>query len=317
MSPGTAGSISHTGARLRVLAAALTFSIGGAGIKACQLTSWQVASFRSGIAALTLLLLLPEARRGWRARAALVGLAYAATVTLFVLANKLTTSANTIFLQSTAPLYILLLSPWLLRERIRAHDLGVMAVVASGMGLLFVGSEHPYATAPDPVHGNILATLSGLCWALTLMGLRWMGRRQHAAPPSSGEDPTTAPLPAPAAPGSAVPAVVMGNLIAFFLGLFFALPVQAARPLDWAIVTGLGTIQIGVAYVFLTGGMRHVLAFEASMLLLLEPVLNPVWSWLIHGERPRSWSLVGGAIILGGTLLKTWLDSRRNGVERS
>ena len=92
---------------------------------------------------------------------------------------------------------------------------------------------------------------------------------------------------------------------------------QAARPLDWAIVTGLGTIQIGVAYVFLTGGMRHVRAFEASMLLLLEPVLNPVWSWLIHGERPRSWSLVGGAIILGGTLLKTWLDSRRNGVERS
>ena len=299
MSPGTAGSISHTGARLRVLAAALTFSIGGAGIKACQLTSWQVASFRSGIAALTLLLLLPEARRGWSARSALVGLAYAATVTLFVLANKLTTSANTIFLQSTAPLYILLLSPWLLRERIRPHDLGVMAVVASGMGLLFVGSEHPYATAPDPVHGNILATLSGLCWALTLMGLRWMGRSQHAAP------------------GSAVPAVVMGNLIAFFLGLFFALPVQAARPLDWAIVTGLGTIQIGVAYVFLTGGMRHVRAFEASMLLLLEPVLNPVWSWLIHGERPRSWSLVGGAIILGGTLLKTWLDSRRNGVERS
>jgi len=108
MSPGTAGSISHTGARLRVLAAALTFSIGGAGIKACQLTSWQVAGFRSGIAALTLLLLLPEARRDWSARSALVGLAYAATVTLFVLANKLTTSANTIFLQSTAPLYILL-----------------------------------------------------------------------------------------------------------------------------------------------------------------------------------------------------------------
>jgi len=115
-----------------VLAAALTFSIGGAGIKACQLTSWQVTSFRSGIAALTLLLLLPEARKRWNARAALVGVAYAATVTLFVLANKLTTSANTIFLQSTAPLYILLLSPWLLRERIHARDVLVMAVVALG-----------------------------------------------------------------------------------------------------------------------------------------------------------------------------------------
>lgn len=288
--------LSLGGARLRVLAAALTFSIGGAGIKACQLTSWQVASFRSGIAAVTLLLLLPEARRRWNARAALVGVAYAATVTLFVLANKLTTSANTIFLQSTAPLYILLLSPWLLREHIHRRDVGVMAVVALGMALLFVGTEHPYATAPDPAHGNILATLSGLCWALTLMGLRWMGRHEG---------------------GSAAPAVVIGNLLAFFAVLPFALPVEAARPLDWAIVAGLGTIQIGIAYVFLTEGMRYVPALEASMLLLLEPVLNPVWSWLIHGEKPRAWSLLGGAIILGGTLAKTWMDSRRGEAGRS
>src|SRR6267378_6188895 len=311
------GSIGDTrfstgGARLQVLAAALTFSIGGAGIKACRLTSWQVTSFRSGIAALTLLLLLPEARKGWNARAALVGVAYAATVTLFVLANKLTTSANTIFLQSTAPLYILLLSPWLLREPIRARDVLVMAVVVLGMSLLFVGTEHRYATAPDPVHGNILATLSGLTWAFTLMGLRWMGRHETPAsePALAADDPVDAPLPAPAAPGSAAPAVVIGNLIAFFVGLPFALPVIGARPLDWAIVGGLGTIQIGVAYVFLTSGMRHVRALEASMLLLLEPVLNPIWSWLIHGETPRAWSLLGGAIILGGTLGKTWLDSR-------
>ena len=287
-------------ARIRVLAAALIFSIGGAGIKACHLTSWQVTSFRSGIAALTLLLLLPEARRGWNARSVLVGIAYAATVTLFVLANKLTTSANSIFLQSTAPLYILLLSPWLLREHIRARDIALMFIVALGMGLLFVGTEHPYATAPDPVHGNILATLAGLCWALTLMGLRWMGRHDEGG-----------------TPGSAVPAAVIGNIIAFFIGLPFALPVHAARPLDWAIVTGLGAIQVGVAYVFLTEGMRYVRALEASMLLLLEPVLNPVWSWLIHGEKPRAWSLVGGAIILAGTIAKTWLDSRRGEAERN
>jgi DME family drug/metabolite transporter len=282
-------------ARLQVLAAALIFSIGGAGIKACQLTSWQVAGFRSGIAAVTLLLLLPEARRGWNLRSALVGVAYAATVTLFVLANKLTTSANTIFLQSTAPLYILLLSPWLLREHIRARDVLVMLVVVLGMSLLFVGTEHPYATAPDPVRGNVLATLAGFTWALTLMGLRWMGRHDGG----------------PATPSSAAPAVVIGNLMAFFLAAPFAFPVQAARPLDWAIITGLGTIQIGIAYIFLTKGMRHVRALEASMLLLLEPVLNPIWSWLIHGETPRAWSLLGGAIILGGTMAKSWMDSRR------
>jgi DME family drug/metabolite transporter len=300
-------------ARLRVLAAALTFSIGGAGIKACQLTSWQVASFRSGIAAVTLLLLLPEARRGWSARAALVGVAYAATVTLFVLANKLTTSANTIFLQSTAPLYILLLSPWLLREHIRRRDVAVMGIVVLGMALLFVGTEHRYATAPDPARGNVLATLSGLCWALTLMGLRWMGRREGGSASPGSAAPGSAA--SPAAPPSAAPAVVIGNLLAFFAVLPLALPVQATRPVDWAIVLGLGTIQIGIAYVFLTEGMRHVRALEASMLLLLEPVLNPVWSWLIHGERPRAWSLLGGAIILGGTLAKAWMDSRRRGEE--
>jgi len=278
--------ISIGAARIRVLAAALIFSIGGAGIKACHLTSWQVTSFRSGIAALTLLALLPEGRRGWSWRSALVGVAYAATVTLFVLANKLTTSANSIFLQSTAPLYILLLSPWLLREKIGARDVLVMAIVALGMSFLFGGTERRYATAPDPVHGNTLAALAGLCWALTLMGLRWLGRHH----------------------GSAVPAAVIGNLMAFFIGLPFALPVAAARPLDWAILGGLGAVQVGVAYVFLTEGMRYVPALEASILLLLEPVLNPVWSWLIHGEKPKAWSLVGGAIILTGTLLKTWFD---------
>jgi drug/metabolite transporter (DMT)-like permease len=220
----------------------------------------------------------------------LVGVAYAATVTLFVLANKLTTSANSIFLQSTAPLYILLLSPWLLREKTGGRDILVMAIVGLGMSLLLVGTERHYATAPDPIHGNILAAFAGLCWALTLMGLRWMGRRDG---------------------GSAVPAAVIGNIMAFVIGLPLALPVAAARPVDWVILGGLGAVQVGVAYVFLTEGMRYVPALEASMLLLLEPVLNPIWSWLIHGEKPRAWSLVGGAIILAGTILKTWFDSRR------
>ena len=80
--------------RLQLLAAALIFSAGGAGIKACELTAWQVASFRSGIAAVVVLLLMPEARRGWSWRVVVAGLPYAATVLLFVLANKLTTSAN-------------------------------------------------------------------------------------------------------------------------------------------------------------------------------------------------------------------------------
>src|SRR6185436_18210309 len=106
-------------ARLLLIAAAALFSTGGAAIKATSLTGWQVASFRSAVAAAALAAFLPGARRRWTWGTVAVGAAYAATMVLFVLSNKLTTAANTIFLQSTAPLYLLLLGPWLLHEPIR------------------------------------------------------------------------------------------------------------------------------------------------------------------------------------------------------
>ena len=279
-------------ARAQVLAAALLFSIGGAGIKACALTSWQVAGLRSGFAALFILLLLPDSRRRLTWRTTLVGAAYAVTMILFVLSNKLTTSANSIFLQSTAPLYVLLLGPWLLKERNRPSDLLVMVIVGLGLALFFVGSEPPIRTAPDPLRGNILAVACGLSWALTIMGMRWLGREEQEGR------------------GSAAPAVAAGNLIALLVSLPFALPIVGARPLDWGIVVGLGTVQIGLAYIFLTRGLRTIPAFEVMILLLLEPALNPIWAWLIHGERPGALPLIGGALILGATGLKTWVDSR-------
>ena len=140
-------------ARLQILGAALLFSTGGAAIKSAQFTSWQVAGLRSGIAAFTVWLLVPEARRLGRGaelgRTVLVSLAYAATLVLFVLANKLTTAASTIFLQDTAPIYILLLSPVLLNEPIRRRDLGFMLVIGIGMSLFFVGRQE--TSSPPPI----------------------------------------------------------------------------------------------------------------------------------------------------------------------
>ena len=279
-------------ARLQVLAAAAIFSTGGAAIKAASVSGWQVAALRSGIAALALLLLLPGARRGWGWRPLLVGVAHAATMILFVLANKLTTSANTIFLQSTAPLWVVLLSPLLLGERVRARDLGLMAVMAGGMGLFFLGVETPRATAPDPVTGNVLAALSGVSWAFTIVGLRWMGRTE------SGNGSGTAA------------AVVFGNVFACLACLPAALPLVSLSSRDWIILGFLGVVQIGFAYALLTFAFRHVPALEVSLLVLAEPVLNPIWSWLAHGERPGPWSLAGGAVILAATLVQA-LRSRR------
>ncbi|HEX6039995.1 DMT family transporter, partial [Longimicrobium sp.] len=279
--------------RLQVLGAALLFSTGGAAIKATELTSWQVAGFRSAVAAVAIFLLVPAARRGWTWHVVPVGIAYAATLTLFVTANKLTTSANAIFLQSTAPLYMLAFGPLLLREHVRRRDLVLMAPVALGLLLFFVGADPPATqTATNPALGNVLATTSGVTWALTLVGLRWLGNR------AGGE-------------GSALPTVVAGNVITFLACVPAAFPVAAGTTsADWLGVAYLGVFQIGAAYLLLTAGIRHVPALEASVLLLLEPALNPVWSWLVHGETPGPWSIAGGALILGATIFRTAVDAR-------
>lgn len=263
-----------------LFATAVLFSTGGAAIKACSLSSWQVAGFRSGIAAAVLYVALPVARRGWTWRTWLVGLAYAATMILFVVANKLTTSANAIFLQSTAPLYLLLLGPLVLRERILKVDIAVISGVAAGVLLLLAGSERAAATAVNPGRGNLLALVAGVTWALTMTGFRWMAKNK------SGNH-------------SAEAAVIAGNLIAFVLCLPTALPVERVSTPDAAVLIYLGVFQIALAYVLLTRSLRQVPGLEAATLLLLEPVLNPIWSWIFHGERPSALALAGGAVIVG------------------
>jgi drug/metabolite transporter, DME family len=277
-------------ARLQLVAAALLFSTGGAAIKAAEFGGWQIASFRSGIAAVALWLMTPAARRGWSWQAMLVGIAYAGCLTLFVLANRLTTAANTIFLQSTAPLYLLFLAPWLLKEPVRREDLGFLLAVGAGLALFFVGVEQPVATAPDPERGNLLALGSGFCWALAVCGLRWLGAGDRRGSPAA--------------------AVVSGNLTAFIVSLPMALPVGSHTLGDWAIIGYLGVFQIALAYVFVTNAIRLIPALEASMILLLEPVLNPVWAWVVQRETPGAWALLGGAIILGATTYKSWAESR-------
>jgi drug/metabolite transporter (DMT)-like permease len=301
--------------RLAVLAAAVLFSTGGAAIKATDLGAWEVAGLRSAFAAAFLWFALPRARRRPNSAALAVAAAYAATLALFVAANKLTTAANTIFLQSTAPLYVLALAPWLLGERVRRRELAYMAALAVGLAMFFVGQRPPDALAPDPLLGNVLAAVSGLTWALTLLGLRALGRggqaEGEAGRGAAGEGEAVAEDAAAAGAGPA--AVLAGNLFAFAVGLPMALPVARVELADLALLAFLGVFQIALAYAFLTRALRRVGAFEASLLLLVEPVLNPVWVWLVHGEQPGRWGLAGGVVILAATLVKTAADARRAG----
>jgi len=267
-------------ARLQALGAALFFSTGGAGIKALPLTNWQVASLRSLVAAVAILILLPETRRNWTRGTTLVALAYSAMLVLFVTANKLTTSANTIFLQATGPLYLLFLGPLILKERTRRSDYLFLAVMAAGMALFFVGDQAPQRTAPQPLLGNILAAISGFAWAATMVGLRWFARQ------GTGSMNT----------------VALGNILTFGICLAPALSTPlAVSTSSWLILGYLGIFQLGVGYLLLSKGVRHLPALEASMLVLLEPALNPIWTWLVHGEHVSALAIAGGLCVLGST----------------
>lgn len=283
-------------ARWLVLLAAVLFSTGGAGIKSEAFTAAQVSALRSAVAALTLAVWLGRRLR-WSWGLAGVGIVYAVTLILFVTSTKLTTAANAIFLQSAAPLYLLALGPLVLHERWSTRDAGVLATMLAG--LLLCVSDQPAATmmAPAPALGNLLGVLCGASWAATLTGLRLMGRRGHAEQ-------------------LGLSAVVMGNLIAAAMTLPAALPLPAAPPAEWATIAYLGVVQIGVAYVCLTAGLAVVPAFEASLLLLVEPALNPVWTWLVRGERPGRGALAGGALILAATAL-TAIRDRRGTAQRT
>src|SRR4029450_7337634 len=164
-----------------VLAAAVLFSTGGAAIKATSLSGWQVASFRSGFAALALLAFLPRSRRLPTSPMWLVGVVYAATLVLFVTATKLTTAANPLFPQAPSPLYVLLLSPFVLGERVRRADVLFMLALAAGLLAFFFGHHQPLDTAPNPFRGDLVAAASGVTWAATIVGLRRLWTRARRA----------------------------------------------------------------------------------------------------------------------------------------
>ena len=261
--------------RLEIVAAAVLWSSAGAAIKLNALSGWQIAGGRSLVAGAFLWLAFREARRRWTRRTLLVGIAYAFTVVLFVLATKLTTAANAIFIQDTAPLWVMVLSPWLLRERPTRSELWSIPLYALGLGLFFLDDLSGGQTL-----GNLVALASGVAFALSIVGLRHAGE----------EGPS---------------ALVLGNLLAAAI----ALPLWPAGPeprlLDLGLLLYLGVFQLGLAYLLFSKGLRGTPAVEASLIVLLEPVLNPIWTFLFAGERPGPWAIAGGAIVLAATAWRT------------
>jgi drug/metabolite transporter (DMT)-like permease len=261
--------------RLLLIAAAVLWSTAGAAIKSSGLDAFQLAGGRSLVAGAFLFLAVPEARRRPDRRGLAVAVAYAATVTLFVIATKLTTAANAIFIQDTAPLWVLVLSPWLLGERPTRGELLAIPIFGLGLGLFFMDELSPGQTL-----GNLVALASGVAFALCIMGLRLLRERGPVA-------------------------LVWGNAIA--AAVTFPLWGRGPAPtaIDLVIVAYLGIFQLGLSYLAFSRGVTGTPAIEASLIILVEPVLNPIFTFLIAGERMGPWAVAGGAVVLLATAWRT------------
>jgi drug/metabolite transporter, DME family len=265
--------------RLLLLAAACLWSTAGAAMKLCQLSGVQIAGGRSLVAGLFLFLVVPRARRRPTRGVLLTALAYAATVGLFAISNKLTTAANAIFLQSTAPLWVLLLSRRWLGETPTRAELVAVPIYGIGLSLFFLDE-----LSPGQLTGNVVSVAAGVAFATCIVGFRRMA------------------TPARGSAGSGASALVLGNALTALFALPFWFRGPEPRAADVWILLYLGVFQLGLAYLCFTRGVTRTRALEASLLVLLEPVLNPVWTFLIAGERPGPWALAGGAIVLVATL---------------
>ena len=269
---------------LFLLLAAILWSTAGVMVKALN---WQPVSILAGRGLFTSILFLLYMRRlpkritRWTLLAAGGSIA---TQFLFVTSTKLTTAANAIFLQYTAPIYVVLLAYWLLREKPSRADWIAMGTIFVGL-LLFFGDQ----LTPDGFSGNILAVLSGVTSAVLTVSLR-------AQKDGSPED-----------------SILIASILFAILGLPSILK-ETQTVTNWLAIAYLGVFQIGLAFIFFTKGIKHIPALEANLIVTLEPILNPVWVFLFLGERMGQSALLGGLVVLAGVILSA-VGSVRMGKE--
>jgi len=204
-------------------------------------------------------------------------------VLLLVVATKNTTAANAILIQYTAPIYVIFLGAWLLKEKVKLLDWVTVAVVMGGL-VLFVIDD----IGTGGMLGNIIAAFSGIFFALFTVFMRMQKE------------------------GSPIGSVVLGNILTALIGvpfLFSSMPDAKG----WLYLTVLGTLQLGIPYILYSKAIKHVTAIEASLIPVLEPILNPVWVYIFLGEAPGRYALIGGAIVLTAVTLRCIVPLLKHG----
>lgn len=270
---------------LYVLAAALLWSTGGLFIKWTTLGGLELSFWRSLFAIFTVAFFTRREGFGFNWVTAVASFLYAVLLILFVLATKTTTAANAIFLQYTAPVYLLILEPIFYKEKFRSRDLITVLICLGGMALFFVGQLRP-----QDIEGNVMSLASGLCFALYILLLRHPRAREVNRASS----------------------VIYGNTLAVIMTAPWGLATLTTITGHDLIGVGyLGIVQLGISYTLFTSGMaRGVRSVDAGIICYVEPVLNPVWVFVLLGEKPSSWAILGGLIIIAAVICHMLLEAR-------
>lgn len=280
-------------AYLQILAGAVLLSTGSSVIKAVSFNALELAAWRALVIAVFLAAVIRPPRECWNRALIPAALAHAITTLLFMWGNKLTTAAIAIFLQYTAPLYLLLLGPWLLKEPVGKSDVAFVVLIACGMVLLLLQPAAISDTASNPGLGAVVAGLCGIAWAFTTLTMRDLSRR------------------VPDGFQRAIAAVIVANVgLAALLLPVVGVP-DSASLADWMLVSYMGIFQLGCAFILVSLGLRRVTALEGALLLLLEPLLNPVWAFFAHGEMPGGLVLAGGGVILAASAARVVVNTQR------
>ncbi|HSV73035.1 MAG TPA: DMT family transporter [Chthonomonadales bacterium] len=256
------------------LAAGVLWSFGGLLIKWVEWNPIAIAGARSAIAAVVLLAFVRRPRFTWTPAQIGAALAYTVTVLTFVSATRLTTAANAVLLQYTAPVYAAIFGWILLRERVTWRDMVTIAVVLSGMALFFLDR-----LTPGGMLGNVLAVVSGASFSLMATLLRV---QRNSSPLDS---------------------VLLGNLLTAIVSLPWMLG-SAPGGSTWIGIVLLGVFQLGLSYVLFAEAVKRITALEAVLVPTVEPILSPLWVMLLLHETPGPWATAGGAVVLGAVTLR-------------
>ena len=263
-----------------LLAAAILWSLGGVLIKSIDWTPLAIAGSRSLIAIVVIGLVMPGVARKISWRILPGALAYAGTVVLFVIATKLTSAANAIFLQYTAPIYIAIISPWVLHERTKPLDWLLILVALCGVALFFVDQ-----LSFEGLSGVIAALASGVSFAWLTVFMR---RHRNESPESI---------------------LLLGNILTLLFASPWMFPfANLERNGIWILL--LGVLQLAIPYLLYSRAIKHIRALDAAIISIIEPILNPIWVILVKGEHASRWSIIGGAIVLTTSLFRSFLASR-------